>query len=227
MSRSLDENENLKYINDRIAKEVCYDAIEQLKDENLIPEYIKSNSVSNNIERFKKILEKNDIDNLEQKYSIIKDCLEFLIPPGTKGVLRGNKFNSIVKQKIISFGLNEEIYDIKFEKNHPEPKFTFSEIPDFYIYNKITNSIIIGMNQLDLWSGGQQTNRGDKYLSYNNDKNFKLLCVVCNKTEIKSKKDKKYKLFNKGFNNNTLCYLGGLKTIIDDFFNISLSHSLL
>lgn len=59
------------------------------------------------------------------------------------------------------------------------------------------------MNQMDLWNGGQQLNRGFKYLDYekyNNDI-CKLLCVVCNKTEIKSK-NKIYKLFDIGYRKN-------------------------
>ena len=64
---------------------------------------------------------------------------------------------------------------------------------------KLTNKIIIGMNQLDIWNGGQQLNRGFKYLEYNNDDNFKLLCVICNEIQFKSKNNKAYKLFEIGF----------------------------
>ena len=47
------------------------------------------------------------------------------------------------------------------------------------------------MNQLDLWGGGQQLNRGSKYLIDNkhNTENSKLLCVVCNPIELKSNKN--------------------------------------
>ena len=48
------------------------------------------------------------------------------------------------------------------------------------------------MNQLDLWGGGQQLNRGSKYIENNkhNNENSKLLCVVCNQITFKSKKIK-------------------------------------
>jgi hypothetical protein len=74
---------------------------------------------------------------------------------------------------------------------------------------KLTNKIIIGMNQLDLTSGGHQLNRGYKYLIDNkhNKENSKLLCVICNEIQFKSNKNKAYKLFEIGFENNTLCYL--------------------
>jgi hypothetical protein len=77
------------------------------------------------------------------------------------------------------------------------------------------------MNQLDLWGGGQQLNRGYKYIENNkhNNINSKLLCVVCNEIQFKSKKNKTYKLFKIGFENNTLCYLNNLQTIISSYFN--------
>ena len=74
----------------------------------------------------------------------------------------------------------------------------------WYILEKKTGKIIIGMNQLDLVSGGQQVNRGYKYLienKYNTEKS-KLVCVICNYIQFKSH-NKKTKLFEIGFKNNT------------------------
>jgi len=39
-----------------------------------------------------------------------------LIPAGTKGVIRGNKFNKLVKQNITKLGLDTERFEICFEK---------------------------------------------------------------------------------------------------------------
>lgn len=77
------------------------------------------------------------------------------------------------------------------------------------------------MNQLDLLGGGQQLNRGSKYLINNkiNTENSKLLCVVCNKIKFSSNKNKVFKLFEIGFTNNTLCYLKNLPNIINEYFN--------
>jgi hypothetical protein len=77
------------------------------------------------------------------------------------------------------------------------------------------------MNQLDLWGGGQQINRGSKYLinNKNNTKKSKLLCVVCNKIKFNSNKTKAYKLFEIGYLNDTLCYVKNIEKIIDKFFN--------
>ena len=139
-----------------------------------------------------------------------------MIPAGTKGVIRGNKFNKIIRNYILSLNLNSDLYEVCFEQNCC--LYQTSEIPDWFIVQKRTNKIIIGMNQLDLWGGGQQLNRGSKYLNTTTTTNVKVLCVVCNKIQFKSKPTKAYKLFKLGFLNNTLCYLNGLKKIIFDYF---------
>ncbi len=53
-----------------------------------------------------------------------------------------------------------------------------------------------------------------------NNKNSKLLCVICNEIQFKSK-NKIYNLFEVGFENNTLCYINNLQNIIYSFFNLS------
>ena len=203
-------------INERIKKEICYNTILVLTDENLLNDYKECNSVKNEIKKLNFILDKYLDEEVKQK--IIQDYIFELIPAGTKGVIRGNKFNSIIKKNIIDLNLDTERFEIHFEKKC-QLHFT-SEIPDWYIFEKSTNKIIIGMNQLDLWGGGQQLNRGSKYLLNNEHNNIKskLLCVVCNEIQFKSQKNKAYKLFETGFHNNTLCYLNNLKNIITDYF---------
>jgi hypothetical protein len=208
----------MKYINARIKQEVCYEALEELTDAKLISVYKDCNSVKNEIKKLSDILVNNNIDK-EKIEKIIQEYLLQLIPAGTKGVIRGNKFNNIVKQFITKLALDADRFEICFEKKC-EGHFT-TEIPDWYILEKSNNKIIIGMNQLDLWSGGQQINRGSKYIENNkhNNENSKLLCVVCNEIQFKSKKNKAYKLFETGFKNNTLCYLNNLQNIINSYFN--------
>lgn len=209
---------NIEYINKRIEKEICYKTLEELKDEKLINEYKNSNSVINKIKILETILEKYIDKILIEK--IINEYLLNLIPAGTKGVIRGNKFNNIIKHFIINLNLNNDRFEICFEKKC-KTHFT-SEIPDWYILEKKSNKIIIGMNQLDLWGGGQQINRGSKYIENNihNNENSKLLCVVCNKIKFKNTNNKAYKLFELGFKNNTLCYLNNLENIIKSYFEL-------
>lgn len=209
---------NIKNINERIRSEICNDTINKLKDKNLMDEYKECRSVKNKIKTLENVLENNDI-NICKRTKIIKDYIMELIPAGTKGVIRGNKFNEIVKETIKNMYLDKKRYVIRFEKRC-DLVYT-SEIPDWYILEKNTNKVLIGMNQLDLWSGGQQLNRGFKYLIDNviNTEDSKLLCVVCNKIHFRSDKIKVFNLFKVGFTNDTLCYLGNLHNIIEGFFN--------
>jgi len=209
---------SMDYINARIKQEICYKTLDKLTDAKLMCEYKHSNSVKNKIEKLSDVLGKY-IDE-ETKQKIIQDYTLQLIPAGTKGVIRGHKFNNIVKKFITKLPLDSDRFDICFEKNC-EGHFT-TEKPDWYILEKSTNKIIIGMNQLDLWGGGHQLNRGSKYIENNkhNNEYSKLLCVVCNEIQFKSKNNKAYKLFETGFQNNTLCYLNNLHNIITSYFNI-------
>jgi len=214
------EIKTVNEINTRIKKEICYNTLLELTDENLMSSYKECNSVKNEIKKLGTILDVYLDENTKQK--IIKDYLIELIPAGTKGVIRGNKFNSIIRNKIIEFELDVDRFEICFEKKC-DGYFT-TEIPDWYILENTTNKIIIGMNQLDLISGGHQLNRGYKYLIDNkhNNKSSKLLCVICNETQFKNNKNKAYKLFEIGFQNNTLCYINNLQNIINSYFNNAL-----
>lgn len=207
----------LPAINERIKQEICYDTLTELTDEKLLGQYKECNSVKNEIKKLKTILDRYE-ESEEKKQKIIDDYLLELIPAGTKGVIRGNRFNKIVEHYILSLGLDPQRFDVCFEKKY-DGHFT-TEIPDWYILEKEKNKILIGMNQLDLWGGGQQLNRGSKYIENNkhNNENSKLLCVVCNEIQFKSKKNKAYALFDIGFQNDTLCYLKNLQRIIHEYF---------
>jgi hypothetical protein len=102
-------------INARIKQEICYKTLKQLTDEKLLCEYNGCNSVKNEIKKLSDVLEKY-VDE-EKKQKIIKDYLLQLIPAGTKGVIRGNKFNNIVKEFITKLSLDNERFEICFEKN--------------------------------------------------------------------------------------------------------------
>lgn len=209
--------DTLSDINKRIETEYCPKTEKQLSDKNLYDDYKKSKSVLERRKVISGVLSKHNL-NTETKEKIIQDLSLLLIPAGTKGIIRGKKFNGIIENLIKSFKLNKDNFDVCFEKNCE--KHITNEIPDWYILEKKTGKIIIGMNQLDLWGGGHQINRGFKYIinNPNNSENSKLLCVVCNKIQLKSKKNKIFKLFKVGFEKNTLCYLNNLQNIIYSYF---------
>lgn len=115
--------------------------------------------------------------------------------------------------------MDNKRFEIRFEKMCSTIN-TF-ERPDWYILDKNKKRVMIGMNQLTLWGGGQQFNRGEKYLIDNkiNSENSRLVCVVCNEIKFSNNKNKAFKLFEIGFTNNTLCYLKNLPNIINEYFN--------
>jgi hypothetical protein len=207
-------------INERIKSEFDDEIITKLADINLLDEYRNSSSTKQSIRVLENVLEKNLIPQDTIK-SIINDYILELVPAGTKGVIRGNKFNQIIKTIIENMKLDTEKFDVCFEKQCMG--FETNEKPDWYIKSKGQNEkVLIGMNQLDLWNGGAQLNRGAKYiLESKNTENRKLLCVVCNKIEIKTEKSKAFKLFEKGFIDDTLCYPNNLANIIKKYFVIS------
>jgi hypothetical protein len=212
------DEKRIQDINKKIQNEICHDVIHQLKDENLIHEYKNCSSVKKKIQKLESVLKCHHIDT-ETIHKIINDYLLELIPAGTKGNIRGHTFNKIVKNHIMSLQLDSCRFEICFEKKHSF--YMTNEIPDWYIFEKTTQKIIIGMNQLDLWNGGQQVNRGSYYLQNqkNDDEKYKLLCVICNDIQFKNKKKKLFKLFETGFEKNTLCYLKNIHSIIHSFFD--------
>ncbi len=207
---------SLESINRRIKYEVCHDTIEKLQDVNLLDIYLRCNSVKNKVSRLTSILKAQNLDdNIIQKI-IVEYTLE-LIPAGTKGTIRGMKFNKIVKNAIYNINLNEERFEIRFEKECDV--CPTSEIPDWYIRDTSTNRVLIGMNQLDLWNGGHQTNRGSKYILSGVRDEYKIVCVVCNAIQFTNSNTKAFKLFQMGFSRNTICYLKNLGNIIIEFFS--------
>lgn len=204
-------------INLLISRQVCQTTIGKLTDIALLDEYKKSKSVKKKTEKLRRVLIKSNIESDKIK-TVLNDYVMELIPPGTKGSIRGNKFNSIVKDFIIGLKLDKKRFDVCFEKKYKLHET--NEIPDWYIYDKQKKKVMIGMNQLDIWRGGQQTNRGSKYLiDFKNTDTCRLVCVICNDVKLTSDKNKAYKLFDIGFANDTLCYIKNLGNIIDDYFS--------
>ena len=88
-----------------------------LSDNNLIEEYKNSKSLQKNINKLIMILVKNDV-LLKQQENIINDFILELIPPEAKCVIRGNKFNKIIKDYIKNIKIlnDNDRFDIEFEK---------------------------------------------------------------------------------------------------------------
>ena len=97
----------IKDINTRIGKEYSEDVTFQISDEKLIDKYKECQSVKNSVDELATILKKHSIEDSKIE-RILEDYLPKLIPPGTKGVIRGNKFNQIIKEKIENMGLDKK-----------------------------------------------------------------------------------------------------------------------
>ena len=210
----------LDILNKQIRTRYNPEIFKQLNDYSLYEYYMKSESVKNKITILTKYLKKANIDE-EQINNIISNkdfCLEFLVTPGLKGVIKGNFFNKIVKDKILSFAFLNQDYDIAFEKNCNN--FDTDEIPDFYITNIKTKKSLVGMNQISLTGGGHQTNRAYKYLSnVSENVDNKLICIIAEFPElIKKTSSKNYKIFSKGFEKDILFYVSDLEDYIIKFF---------
>lgn len=203
----------MEEINKRISMEFNENVSNLLEDGNLLNLYLKSNSVLKRIKELENVLILNGIDQIKVN-DIVNDYIKNLIPPGTKGVIRGLKFNYIVKEYILQIQeLKSSRFEIEFEQKSDRTK----ERPDWLIRDNSSGKTIIGMNQVDLWSGGHQLNRGFKYLEFR-ESNTKLVCVISKLIKFKSDKTKAYKLFQLGYSKNNLCYLNNLKNIIINYF---------
>ena len=207
-------------VNERISRELCTETLHKISDAELLPVYRECTSVKSAADKLRYVLTEEQIPEPVQENILNKYILE-LVPPGTKGVIRGNKFNHIVEEFVTGLNLPVERFEVKFEKKHE--KYITTEIPDWYVYDKQQDKIMIGMNQLDLWGGGQQLNRGFKYLKNNphNTENSKLVCVVANEQQFKYSNNKAFEVFTMGFENDTLCYMKNLKNIIFQYFDVS------
>lgn len=211
---------SISRINKIIEQQYSESAYTKLSDENLYEQFMTSGStkrrMSDLIDCLKKCgVEQSTID------SCIKQYCPKLIAPGTKGAIRGNMFNTIVKKRIEKMELDNDLFEVCFEKRcRKQPT---DERPDWFIKEKSTQKVMIGMNSLALWGGGQQSNRATKYVREKNsdmlDGNV-LVNVVCNKIQVKRPNSKEYQLFDIGFRNNTLCYLRGLEKIIKTYFDL-------
>ena len=96
-----------------------------------------------------------------------------IITPQQKASIRGHMFNRYVYKKCCHVLDKEYIHKEYKHKDYPE-------ILDIYI--NFNGKELCVYNQIDLWSGGEQINRCDKYLSHPKDS---LLCIVISKPTFK------------------------------------------
>ena len=218
---------NITNIKNEINKYYCLETEQKLSDENLKNKYVNTPSTQRRLKVASAIIQEvlgETVSTKQKKELLDKMTTPFLILPGTKGAVRGNIFNKMVKEKIISINLDNKRFDILFEPRDKKIwKNSTGQRPDWLIKDKKTGKIIIGMNQIDLWNGGAQKVRASEYLNHatNEENNIKILCIICRKPDdnvITNPEHDTHKIFKLGLSNKTLCYINGIRCILDDFF---------
>ena len=192
-----------------------------LSDKTLMRKFLLSPSTIKEAATLKDILVKNAHMSKETWESIYNEYGPYLVKAGTKGSIRGNVFNHVVKEEIESINSKRaRKLIIKFEKKH-EVHVT-DEIPDFTVEDPITHKVLIGMNQIDMWGGGQQVNRLTKYMTISmSDNNMHLVSCVARKFKINDNtktNSKVYQAINKGFSEGYIIYRSQLESLINSFF---------
>jgi hypothetical protein len=143
--------------------------------------------------------------------------------PGTLGVVRGNRFNHIVFERLLAIRERLDSPDeyILVREKDDEHRETPAR-PDWSITHVQTGRCINGLNQVDVWNGGHQNDRAELYIKKQTSTDtYKLLSVIANKTTVTNIKNKKGETFSKGFERDTLCYVGDLERIVRAFFNLT------
>lgn len=164
------------------------------------------------------VIKRNKI-KISHAQKIAKDLIGYTTQPGIKAALRGNHFNRVVSDTIKAIIKNKKHIEFKTEISHCQ----FDEKLDWYLYNTRSKNIIAGFNQIDLWNGGAQYNRASKYIlgesfhKHLSKRKIKLLCVVYNSPNKVRINTKLYKILSVGFHKKRICYLKGLKKIINEF----------
>jgi hypothetical protein len=153
--------------------------------------------------------------------ALVADLLAMSVPPGLKGVLRGNAFNRLVADAV-----RAAVADAPHLRVTVEEKLPFlPEIPDFCVHDDAAAACLVGYNQLDLWSGGAQTNRGSKYVL--NDAfhaslppNVQVVSVVAQHIQLDSIKNKAYAMFARGVPTRRIVYPRHLRNFIRALFQL-------
>lgn len=157
-----------------------------------------------------------------QKRLMEKRLLPLLIPLGVKASVRGAVLNKYIQSKISNIQkATTFIKSAIFEpRNVAYPHI--SEIPD-WVVETTTGKLVIGFNQLDLWNGGAQINRGSKYIMDETlhrrlgKHGMFIVCVVARRY-VFSKQEKRTKADNIVFTGslkNRLVWPKGLKAVLE------------
>lgn len=194
----------------------------ELLDETLFEQYLISPSVQSRLEEVRGIMRQSRI-KVSTSQTLMRKLVPFMIPAGVKAKVRGDAFNSIVAKE-----LKKSIKRCKVSSTclrlEEACKHVY-EIPDWTLYNRKTNQMLIGYNQIDLWGGGHQINRASKYVLDDclhrrlQRQGIKIVCVVHAKLPTNTKKDSKMEaICRTGCDKKRIIYREDLYDLVFDFY---------
>lgn len=154
-----------------------------------------------------------------RRQMLVSKLMKHFVPHGIKSSLHGIQFNKEVSKRITPIVKRKPHIIFSLEPTH---KLLF-EKPDWMLYNTRTRSTLVGYNQIDLWTGGHQINRGAKYIL---DKalhaklsrhKVKLVAIVAGPPATLTPGTKKYDIINTGIEKRRLFTPSTLPSLIREF----------
>ncbi len=210
----------VRQVNDRLRDDVCRDTLAAISDETLSPIFEQSPEVKKLLRGIDDVLFTADI-HARVHDSIYARIRPLLIPEAVKTATRVRVFHDIVTAHIVDLALSPDRFDVAFNTRCPLP--AVDHVPDWYIFEKATHKLLVGINQLNL-SGC----RGRAAMYIDSDFDFgsngvvsgdvKYLCVLGNHERV-SAKGRIHDLFVAGFTNNTVCFVKQLRDVIRAYFS--------
>lgn len=168
----------------------------ELSDDAMFAFFRKSPSVQARCDTLRNALERNGVSSVTSA-RIVRDVFDaLLVPAGVKAHTRGMLFNAIVGRELRDAlrKVDAERYELSFETRTP----IVTEIPDWMIRDAVTGRLLVGFNQIDLWSGGHQLNRGGKYVlddrlhrRLSDDHDARLVAVVAQELPTRTRRGSK------------------------------------
>lgn len=190
----------------------------ELNDEFLIASYLKSRSVQSRLKTVKTALVEAGLTHTQSHKLATKILVPFLIPAGTKSTIRGCRFNEIISAEIKTCLSKLKMRGVKYdrEKKHD----MFHEIPDWIIVRN--GKTLVGYNQISLFGGGHQINRGSKYVLDDAlhrklaRMRIKMVCIV--KDLPVTQRGKATEILQKGIKAKRIYCIRGIKKLIHEYF---------
>lgn len=195
-----------------------YRDLPELEDDMLIADYCKSASVCKRMCAIKCALLSAGL-SASKSHSVSKKLLPWIVPAGTKSKIRGDRFNEIVAREVRRWA--KRIPGCVFKREHKHR--CFDEIPDWIVERD--GKTLAGFNQISLFGGGHQVNRGNKYVLDDafhdrlSPENVRMICVVKDVPRASGgRSSKAVKILERGLEKRRIYGVAGVRRLLDEYF---------